>query len=198
MATGAQRVSDYPKIVDCGGSALTLRGFESSDLAAVKTFASELPAHDLLFLSRDIQHPKVITAWFDAIADGTISSLLALSGDVVVGSTAIVRDHHGWSPHVAELRVLIAEEYRGKGLGRILLQHCFTDAVDAGAEKLIARMTPDQRGAISLFEEMGFRGEAMLRDHVRDHEGTVHDLAILSLDVARVAAQHRAFGFAEG
>ena len=42
---------------------------------------------------------------------------------------------------------------------------------------------------------MGFRGEAMLRDHVRDSEGKVHDLAILSLDVARAEAQHGAFGF---
>jgi hypothetical protein len=62
----------------------------------------------------------------------------------------------------------------------------------------MARMTPDQRGAIALFEEMGFRGEAMLRDHVRDREGKVHDLAILSLDVARMEAQHGAFGLSDG
>ncbi len=190
-------MSDYPKTVKCGGRPILLKDFETSDLGAVKEFATALPAHDLLFLARDIQHPKVIAAWVDAIADGTIQSVLAMAGDHVVGSTAIVRDLRGWSPHVAELRLLIAEEYRGKGLGRILLNHCFADAVDAGAEKLIARMTPDQRGAISLFEEMGFRAEAMLRDHVKDHDGTVHDLAILSLDVARQGAQHGALGFAE-
>ena len=183
--------------VDCGGTSIVLRNFEAADLGAVKAFAAALPPHDLLFLARDIQHPKVIAAWLDSIAEGQIASILAWDGERVVGSTAIVRDLLGWSPHVAELRVLIAEDFRGKGLGRILLQHCFTDAVDAGAEKLMARMTPDQRGAIALFEEMGFRGEAMLRDHVRDQAGQVNDLAILSLDVARVAAQHRAFGFSE-
>lgn len=190
-------MSDYPKIVDCGGTPITLAPFEALHLGAVRTFAQSLPAHDLLFLSRDIQHPKVISAWINSIADGEISSLVALDDDKVVGTTAIVRDPLGWSAHVAELRILIAEEMRGKGLGRILLQHCFTDAIDSGAEKLMARMTPDQRGAIALFEEMGFRGEAMLRDHVRDRDGKVHDLAILSLDVARVGAQHGAFGFSE-
>lgn len=190
-------MSDYPKTVECGGRPIILRDFETADLGAVRDFTAGLPAHDLLFLARDIQHPKVISAWLDAIADGTIQSLLALDGDKVVGSTAIVRDLRGWSPHVAELRLLIAEEYRGKGLGRILLNHSFTDAIDAGAEKLLARMTPDQRGAIALFEEMGFRGEAMLRDHVKDHDGAVHDLAILSLDVARLGAHHGAMGFAE-
>ncbi len=190
-------MSDYPKSVKCGDSSITLRDFETSDLGAVREFAAGLPPHDLLFLSRDIQHPKVISAWLDAIADGTIQSVLALDGARVVGSTAIVRDERGWSPHVAELRILIAEDFRGKGLGRILLHHCFTDAIDAGAEKLMARMTPDQRSAIALFEEIGFRGEAMLRDHVKDHDGAVHDLAILSLDVARVGAQHGALGFGE-
>ena len=190
-------MSDYPKMVDCGGMAITLTPFEATHLGSVREFAQSLPPHDLLFLSRDIQHPKVIDAWINSIADGEISSLVALDGDKVVGTTAIVRDLLGWSSHVAELRILISEDMRGKGLGRILLQHCVTDAVDNGAEKLMARMTPDQRGAIQLFEEMGFRGEAMLRDHVRDRDGKVHDLAILSLDVARVGAQHGAFGFSE-
>lgn len=189
---------DYPRTVDCGGAPIVLTPFEAVHLGAVRSFAQSLPEHDLLFLARDIQHPKVISAWIHSIADGEISSLVALDGDKVVGTTAIVRDPLGWSAHVAELRILISEDMRGKGLGRILLQHCFADAIDNGAEKLMARMTPDQRGAIALFEEMGFRGEAMLRDHVHDREGKVYDLAILSLDVARVGAQHGAFGFADG
>lgn len=190
-------MSDYPKTVDCGGSAVVLKPFEQGDFGAVQAFAGGLPVHDLLFLARDIQHPKVMSAWLDSIAEGEIVSLVALDGEDVVGTTAIVRDALGWSPHVAEIRLLVGEEMRGKGLGRILLQHSFADAVDAGAEKLIARMTPDQRGAIQLFEEMGFRGEALLRDHVRDRSGQVHDLAILSLDVARLGAHHGALGFTE-
>jgi L-amino acid N-acyltransferase YncA len=197
MVAGAKRLTEYPKTVDCGGAAIILKPLEAFDVDAVRAFADGLPAHDLLFLARDLQHPKVMSAWLEAIAEGDIVSLVALDGATVVGTTAIVRDRLGWSPHVAELRILIAESMRGKGLGRVLLQHSFADAVDAGAEKLMARMTPDQRGAISLFEEMGFRGEAMLRDHVRDRDGKVHDLAILSLDVARVGAQHGAFGFSE-
>ncbi|MFM9852673.1 MAG: N-acetyltransferase family protein [Sphingomonadaceae bacterium] len=185
-------MSDYPKTVACGDSTLTLMPFEASHLGAVKDFAQGLDAHDLLFLGRDIQHPKVITAWLDAIADGNIVSLVAFERDVVVGTTAIVRDKLSWSPHVAEIRLMIATGMRGRGLGRILLQHCFIDAIEAGAQKLIARMTPDQRGAIALFEEMGFRGEAMLREHVRDRNGQLHDLAILSLDVARASAQRGA------
>jgi GNAT superfamily N-acetyltransferase len=151
----------------------------------------------VLFLGRDIQHPKVIKAWAESIAEGDIVSLLAWRDGKVVGTSAIVRDRLGWSPHVAEMRLLVSEDMRGLGLGRMLLQHSFTLAVDGGAEKLIARMTPDQKGAIAMFEEMGFRGEALLRDHVRDRNSDVHDLAIFSLNVGRIGASHGAYGFSD-
>jgi RimJ/RimL family protein N-acetyltransferase len=190
-------VSDYPKTVTCGEKTIELRAFEAVHLGAMKDFAAGLDVHDLLFVSRDLQHPKVISAWLDAIADGEITSLVAMDGARIVGTTAIVRDKLSWSAHVAEIRLMIAPDMRGAGLGRILLQHSFIDAVEAGAEKLMARMTPDQRGAIALFEEMGFRGEAMLRDHVRDRSGELHDLAVFSLDVARSVAHHGAYGFSD-
>ncbi len=190
-------MNDFPQTIDCKGTPVTLNGFQVGDMAAVEAFAQTVPMHDLLFLGRDIRHPKVIRAWAESIVEGDIVSLLAWLGSKVVGTSAIVRDRLGWSPHVAEIRLLVSEDVRGLGLGRMLLQHSFALAVDGGAEKLIARMTPDQKGAISMFEEMGFRGEALLRDHVRDGNGEVHDLAIFSLNVGRIGASHGAYGFSE-
>ena len=63
--------------------------------------------------------------------------------------------------------------------------------------KLTAQMTPDQTGSVALFESLGFRAEALLRDQVRDRAGQPYDLAILSLDVARAAAHDRAMGLDE-
>ena len=50
----------------------------------------------------------------------------------------------------------------------------------------------DQQGAIALFESLGFRAEALLKDHVRDQAGKTHDLAILAQDVARIGSGARA------
>jgi len=102
-----------------------------------------------------------------------------------------------WSPHVGEIRIVVGQSARGGGLGRLLAQDAFAFAVSTGVEKLIARMTPDQRGAIAVFEEMGFRAEALLRDYVRDAEGTKHDIVILSLEVERNRAQRDAYGYNE-
>lgn len=157
-------------------------------------FAEGLPEHDLLFLGRDLRHRRVIDAWVAAIGEGWIDSLVAEDDGGFVGTAALVRDPLGWSAHVGEVRLLVSPARRGAGLGRDLLEGIYAIATERGLAKLTAQMTPDQIGSVMLFESLGFRAEALLKDHVRDRAGTSHDLAILSHDVARVAAQHRAVG----
>lgn len=176
---------------------VTIRRFKADDAEAMLRFARALPEHDLLFLSRDIKHRKVVDAWLEAVEDGFIDSFIAEDGDAVVGTCALVRDPLGWSTHVGEIRLLVSPQLRGQGVGRRLLEEMFKVAEGRELKKLVAQMTPDQRGAIALFEESGFRAEALLRDHVQDRQGQLHDLAILSLDVGRLAARHAAFGMGE-
>lgn len=176
------------------GGEVALRPFEPGDEEAVLAFARRLPEHDLLFLPRDITQPKVVAAWLRDVEEGTIISLLALRGAEVVGTTAVVRDELSWSPHVGDIRVLVAPELRGQGLGHLLVQESMAIALALGLEKLTVRMTVDQHAAIALFESLGFRGEALLRDHVKDRSGQRHDIAVLSHDVAEVTARLSAYG----
>ncbi|WCM27822.1 GNAT family N-acetyltransferase [Sphingomonas sp. QA11] len=174
-----------------------IRRFAPGDRDAMLAFANTLPEHDLLFLGRDLKHPRVVDAWQSAIEEGWIDSLVAEDGGKFVGTAALVRDPLGWSAHVGEIRLLVAPGKRGSGIGRDLLEAIYTVAMERGLEKLTAQMTPDQIGSVMLFESLGFRAEALLKDHVRDRDGKPHDLAILAHDVARVTAQHRAFGIDE-
>jgi RimJ/RimL family protein N-acetyltransferase len=169
----------------------------SGDEADLLDFARALPVHDLLFLSRDIQEPKVISAWLKSIENGEIASVVARKDGQIIGTTAIVTNKHSWSSHVGEIRVLVGKSARDIGLGRLLIQESFLIGLDLGLEKLTAQMTVDQDGAIKVFEEMGFRTEALLKDHVKDREGTKHDLIILGHDVERFSAQMQAYGLDE-
>lgn len=177
-----------------GDTAITVRSPTRADIPALAAFASAMPTHDLLFLARDIRQPKVLDAWLTNEAAGQIVSLIALDGDAIVATVAALSDRYSWSPHVWDLRLLVGPAMRNKGLGRFLLDAAITAATGAGATKLTARMTPDQTGAITLFEECGFRAEAMLQGQVRDATGTLHDLAVLAMDPMRQAARRDAFG----
>ena len=187
----------YPRTVTSSEGNIVLRLMTAFDAAAVLAFAQALPAHDLLFLPRDITQPKVMGAWIRAIERGDIDSVLAVRGDTVLGCAAVIRDPHSWSSHVAELRVLASPEQRGNGLGHRLAREACALAIERGAEKLVARMTVDQRGAIAVFQALGFRPEALLGKHVKDWQGLTHDLVVLSHDVARFEAQMRAYGMTE-
>ena len=106
----------------------SIRRFAASDEAAMLAFTNSLPEHDLLFLSRDVQHPRVVEAWAAAIGEGTIDSLVAEDDGQIVGTAALVRDPLGWSPHVGEVRLLVSPDRRGAGLGRDLLEAIFAIA----------------------------------------------------------------------
>ena len=185
-----------PRRVATEAGEIELRLMSQADEAAVLDFARKLPVHDLLFLPRDISEPKVLAAWIKEIARGAITSLLAVKAGRVVGCGTLVRDPLSWSPHVGEIRVVVITAARGGGVGRALTQEAFAFALANGVEKMMAQMTVDQTGAIALFESLGFRAEALLRDHVRDREGHSHDIVMLGHDVHKVASQMEAYGMA--
>ena len=190
----ASESRSYPLHVATEAGDIEFRMMAPADEAAVLAFAQALPMHDLLFLPRNISEPKVLSAWIKEIERGSIISLLALKSGKVVGCGTIVRDLLSWSPHVGEIRMVVSSDVRGLGVGRALSQETFALALGVGLEKLQVQMTVDQTGAIAIFEGLGFKAEALLRDHVRDAAGRKHDIVVLGHNVAQVRAQMEAYG----
>jgi N-acetylglutamate synthase-like GNAT family acetyltransferase len=184
----------YPRQVKTDAGDIEIRLMTRADEPAVLAFAQKLSTHDLLFLPRNIGEPKVLSAWINEIERGDIVSLLALKNGTVVGCSALVRDRHSWSQHVGEIRMVVSLDVRGQGVGRALAQETFVIALEAGLQKLSVQMTVDQQSAIALFESLGFKAEALLRDQVRDVDGKTHDIVVLGHDVAQVQAQLEAYG----
>ncbi len=184
----------YPRHAKTDAGEIEFCLMSRTDEVAVLEFAQKLPTHDLLFLPRNISQPKVLSAWINEIERGDITSLLAMQAGKVVGCGTLVRDPHSWSPHVGEIRMVVSQDVRGQGVGRALSQQTFALALGAGLEKLSVQMTVDQQAAIALFESLGFKAEALLREHVRDVEGKKHDIVVLGHNVAQVRAQMEAYG----
>jgi ribosomal protein S18 acetylase RimI-like enzyme len=145
---------------------------------AVLHFFRELPEGDRTFIKEDVTDPETVRAW---TSGG--ERWVAVDGDStdpeVRGYVAVLR-LPGWSDHVGEIRLVVAPGARGSGLGRELARHALVNGVQAGLTKLVVEVVAEQGAALALFTALGFSGEALLRDHIRDRNGQLRDLMVLA------------------
>ncbi|MCV2488737.1 GNAT family N-acetyltransferase [Geodermatophilus sp. YIM 151500] len=152
---------------------------------ALVRFFTALPEGDRTFIEEDVADPAVVRTWaaaghrWIAVAGGPDAGDAGGTGGAVVGYVA-ARPLPGWSDHVAEIRLVVAPDRRGTGLGRLLARHALVQAVEAGRTKLVVEVVAEQGAALALFTALGFTGEALLRDHIRDRRGELRDLMVLA------------------
>ncbi len=147
------------------------------DLAApLEAFFRRVPESDHNSFAEDVFEPGRMESW---LQDSRARRAVAVDGDAVVGYLAVL-PLVGWSAHVASLRVVVDPAARGKGVGRALSRHGLTTGLEMGLAKLVVEVVVDAVPAIGMFEDLGFEPEALLRDHVRDKTGQLHDLVVLA------------------
>lgn len=165
------------------GTPVLLRLMTAADAGAIAAFARSLPEDDLLFLRMDITDPDAVAHWVRNLEAGLTTTVVAETNGSIVGYAALVQNRVGWQRHLGEIRTQVALRHRSQGLGRALAGEIFSLARGRGLRKIVAQMTPDQKGALATFERLGFRPEALLQDFVIDRAGRTRDLVLMAYDV---------------
>jgi ribosomal protein S18 acetylase RimI-like enzyme len=150
---------------------------EPAHLDAVRAFLNGLPEEDATFIKEDVRNPSVAEGWCGG--GDPARRLVALDGDRIAGIVSVV-PLVGWSSHVGELRLVVSPEARGRGLGRELARRALREAFDLGLQKVVVEVVAEQEHAIRMFDDLGFRGEALLQRHIRDRHGGLRDLVVLA------------------
>ena len=107
----------------------------------VATFETEPPDYDVFDASHHSEHRLV------AVEDGRIV------GWATLAPTSSRACYAG----VAESSVYIAEDARGRGIGRALMEAVIANADAAGIWTIQAGMFPENAASVSLHEQLGFR-----------------------------------------
>lgn len=77
---------------------------------------------------------------------------LAKVGDRIVGTASLLKEHG-----VFELaKIAVTADFKGQGIGNILLEHCLQEAKKLGAEKLILLSNRSLKPALKMYEKFGF------------------------------------------
>ena len=163
---------------------IEVRLITAADVERVAEFFAAAPEGDRTFFKEDASDPGVVAAWVAADAP---HRLIALADDRVVGYVAVLNGV-GWSSHVGELRLVVAADFRQRGIGRLLAQRAVVEALELGVVKLVVDVVAGQDRLFDMFTKLGFEQEGRLRRHVRSTTGDTHDLLILSHFVDELAA----------
>ncbi|ARQ58857.1 UNVERIFIED_ORG: RimJ/RimL family protein N-acetyltransferase [Rhizobium etli] len=130
--------------------------------------ALDTVAREKKFLSMFEAPPLPQTRDFvmDMIAKGNPQFVAAI-GDEVVGWCDIRRHAHPSHAHRGSLGMGILPAYRGKGLGRRLIETTLKGAQEAGLLRVELDVHEDNSRAIALYEKVGFTREGIARRAVR-------------------------------
>ena len=82
---------------------------------------------------------------------------------------------------VSSLGMMVAPDWRGRGIGQRLLQRAIDWARSVGAHKVSLDVFPDNEAAIRLYRSFGFEQEGLLRGHYRRRDGRLRDAVLMGL-----------------
>jgi RimJ/RimL family protein N-acetyltransferase len=106
--------------------------------------------------------------------DGT---LIALAQGAVVGEVRIDPSWMGFG----EIGMMVAADWRGRGVGTALVAAAIEWAKAHGLHKLALSVFPHNDAAIALYRKFGFVEEGRLVRHVRRADGQLWDLIEMGL-----------------
>ncbi|MFQ5869252.1 MAG: GNAT family N-acetyltransferase [Candidatus Zixiibacteriota bacterium] len=165
------------------GSEVLIRELGEDDVDRSFAFFTALPEEDRAYLRVDVTKREVLQQRIQEMVAGRTIRLVAVADDKIVADGALDLPTHGWTKHVAELRLIVARPFQRKGLGMLMARELYGLAATNKVEEIIVEMMRPQVAAMTIFKSLGFHQEAILPDYVRDIRGKKQDLVLMRCDL---------------
>jgi L-amino acid N-acyltransferase YncA len=174
-------MEEYPKKITLpDGTILTLRPMTRDDQYALYSFFISLAGEDRRFLRNDVTDRKLIEKWARDLNYDLVLPILVEHDGRIVANATLHNQTFGWGRHVAEVRVTIAPDFQGRGLGAVLLEEISRLATQHKVKRLLARIVTIREGVIRAFERAGFSQLTVLPNYVKDLQSREYaDIALL-------------------
>jgi GNAT superfamily N-acetyltransferase len=163
------------------GRRVLLRPFGSGDTHALYEFFQGLPESTRRFAWDRIDDPALVESWGQNLDYAKVFPLLALAGRRVVADATLHRRDGGPLRLVGRIKWLIAPEFRGAGLGTLLVNHFIDTARMNGLRHLTCMLISDlEADAVAVLSDLGFQ-QYLVPGYGTDPDGGQHDMTKMVL-----------------
>ena len=158
------------------GRRLLIRPFTASDVDPLYEFFLHLPQDVRRFAWDRIDNRNLVESWGRELDYGKVLPLLAWDGHKVVADATLHRRTGGPLRMVGRVKWLLDPEYRGAGLGTLLMNHFIDTARADGLRHLTCMLISDfEADAVQTLSNLGFEGYT-IPGYGTDPDGNQHDM----------------------
>lgn len=166
------------------GRTVHIRPLMPADADASLAFFNGLDPKERRYLRRDVTDPEVIRARIRENDSCEVERLVAEHDELIVADGSFEHERYGWGEKIAQIRLIVAPDFRRSGLGTVLARLLYVIANNHDVARINVRMLRPQAAARDIFRRLGFREEYILPDHVRDLDGNLQDLILMRCDLS--------------
>jgi GNAT superfamily N-acetyltransferase len=165
------------------GSRVLIRPFSERDIEPLWQFFQRLPKSVQRLAWHHIDDRAVVEEWGHNIDYFKALPLIALDGEHIVADATLHRRRGGPLRFVGRIKWLLDPQFRGQGLGLILVNYFITIARENGLRYLTCMLFADvEADAVQTLEELGFE-KHLYPGYGTDPDGGQHDMVKLTLKV---------------
>ncbi len=159
---------------------LVIRNAENDDLKAITEIYNEAIINTVATFDTQPKNIEEQKPWFEAHGPSCPIIVLEDKG-MVCGWASLSRwsDRCAYSD-TAELSVYVKAEFRGRGIGKQLLEAIVEKGREAGLHTLLARIAEGNEASLSMHEAVGFEHIGVMREVGRKF-GKLLDVHLMQL-----------------
>ena len=170
------------------GARLLVRPLCEDDKEGLVALFARASQQDLEYFRHDASDATVVESWVDNLNYQRVLPLVAIVDDMLVGDFTL-HFRKRYHRHLAWVRLFIDHDYRGQGVGTIMLRSLIDIARRLGLMLLYIEVVSSQYRVIKAVEDLGFQHAVTLQDYFITSDGELLDMAILSLPLTDPSGQ---------
>lgn len=174
---------------------MTIRTCQTGDKTAIETYLGAIPELERAFYKTEGDDAELAAQWSDS-ADPL--RLLDVNEDGAVRGMISIRRGRGQSAHTGEITLMVDPSFRRQNVATGLVRAVVGEGMKVGLTHIFVEVTAEHTATLGMFRKLGFEGEALLQGFIKNEDGELRDLIMMTNRVEDNWAAAQLIGLGSG